>query len=103
MFYLIVSRYIRPVSELDAAMDEHVLFLEKQFSKGVFVLSGPKTPRSGGIILARSDSLENLLEVIEADPFRRLGLIDYEVTAWVINRRLEQLTQDVFCDTKGYA
>lgn len=100
MFYLVISRYLQPAAALDAAMADHQLFLDACYRQGVFILSGPKLPRDGGIILAVTATREELIAVLEQDPFRARGLIDYDVLQWNLNRRAATLPETVFPDSR---
>jgi uncharacterized protein YciI len=92
MFFIVISHYTRPVAQIDATLAAHVTYVEAQFRRGVFLLSGPKEPRDGSIIAAQAESAEALRAVLELDPFRQQGLIDYTITQWNLNRRASNLS-----------
>jgi uncharacterized protein YciI len=58
--FLIDLQYEGPLAEIDASLADHVTFLREQYERGIFLVSGRKVPRTGGIILARSISREEL-------------------------------------------
>ncbi|MEH3108417.1 MAG: YciI family protein [Sphingomonas fennica] len=74
--------YVAPLAELDAAMDDHVAWLEAGYAEGVILASGRKVPRTGGIILFRgaADAVEPL---VATDPFVARGLATAAVTPFV--------------------
>lgn len=78
MFVVIVS-YIQPLDAVDAHLADHVKFLENQYEAGIFLASGRRVPRTGGVILARAASKDTLLEVLRQDPFHQHGVARYEV------------------------
>lgn len=78
--FIIALTYKVPVSEADKHLQAHIRFIEKYFAAGVFLLSGKKVPRTGGIILARCDSREKLEILIREDPFFEFGIADFEIT-----------------------
>lgn len=82
--FLVILSYIRPLDEVDAHLDAHRAFLDEQYRRGVFVLSGPRQPRSGGVILARAESAEALERVLASDPFHVHGLARYELHAFAV-------------------
>ena len=51
MFVLELT-YTAPESRVDEFLAEHVAWLDRQYAAGVFLASGRKVPRDGGIILA---------------------------------------------------
>jgi uncharacterized protein YciI len=58
--FIINLNYIAPLEKIDARMDEHMVFLHACYSEGLFIVSGRKVPRTGGIILAKGSSREAL-------------------------------------------
>ena len=67
--FIINLNYIVPLDELDKHMGAHVKFLREYYKKNVFVASGRKVPRTGGIILALASSKEEVEKIIREDPF----------------------------------
>jgi uncharacterized protein YciI len=51
----------------------------------LFICSGPQIPRTGGIILCRSASLETVKNLIEEDPFKINGVAQYEITEFSVS------------------
>ncbi|NEA99454.1 hypothetical protein G3I78_10370 [Streptomyces sp. SID13726] len=41
-----------PLDAVDIVLPAHVVWLDERYGKGVFLASGPKSPREGGVILA---------------------------------------------------
>lgn len=81
--FIIQLTYNRPLAEVDQLLDGHRQFLEKYYAAGVFLLSGRKQPRTGGVILARAESAEKLQEIIAEDPFNRQGVAEYHITEFL--------------------
>ena len=77
--FLILLTYEKPLDEVDRLMPEHVGFLEECYRAGVFLASGRRVPRNGGVILAVSPSRDDLDEVMRHDPFVREGIARYEI------------------------
>ncbi|HMM65984.1 MAG TPA: YciI family protein [Dokdonella sp.] len=68
--FLIVLTYTKPLDVVDRHLEAHRAFLSRGYEAGVFLLSGRREPRQGGIILAASDSEENLRALLATDPFQ---------------------------------
>ena len=81
--FVVQVHYVKPISEVDAHLEAHRRFLEKQYAKGVFIASGPRVPRTGGIIIARAASKEALEQIIDEDPFYLNGVATYEIMEFV--------------------
>lgn len=78
--FIINLNYIAPLEQLDAHMTDHVKFLRKYYKQNVFVASGRKVPRSGGIILAMAKSADEIQKIIKEDPFYIHKLAEFTVT-----------------------
>jgi uncharacterized protein YciI len=77
--FIIDLKYIVPLEELDEHMAEHVKYLHKYYKKNVFVASGRKVPRTGGIILALAASVEEVEKIIMEDPFHKHQLAEFDI------------------------
>ncbi|MBU0632504.1 GTP cyclohydrolase [bacterium] len=77
--FIVSLTYIASLEEVDKYLALHVSYLEEQYVLGNFIASGRKVPRTGGIILSKMDSLENLQAVLEKDPFKMNDLAAYEI------------------------
>jgi uncharacterized protein YciI len=78
--FVISLNYIVSLTELDQHMDAHVKYLKKYYKADVFIMSGRKVPRTGGIIIAQADSKEILEKIIAQDPFHQHKLADFTIT-----------------------
>ncbi len=67
--FIVTLTYLKPVEEIDALMHDHVEWLKKGYDEGLFVASGRRVPRIGGVILARSGDEHALRENLARDPF----------------------------------
>jgi uncharacterized protein YciI len=84
--FIINLEYIVPLEELDAHMADHVKFLRKYYKKNVFVASGRKVPRTGGIILALAKSKEEVESIISEDPFYKHNLAKFSITEFLTSQ-----------------
>jgi uncharacterized protein YciI len=89
--FLIDLQYEAPLAEVDASLADHVTFLREQYERGIFLLSGRKVPRTGGIILARGVSREELDALLEMDPFKARRLARYTVTEFLAGMTAAEL------------
>jgi len=77
--HIIIVNYIKDIEVIDGLLSDHRDFLRGYFDEGVFLLSGPQVPRTGGIILAQGVSKEKLVELLKDDPFAQAGAAEYKV------------------------
>lgn len=78
--FIVSLTYKVDLSEVDEFIEEHVSYLDKYYAKGHFLVSGRKEPRTGGVILAQANDVDELNAILAEDPFYREHLADYEVT-----------------------
>ncbi|MDM2923114.1 YciI family protein [Citrobacter sp. Cpa228] len=79
IIYVVVLTYVKPLEEVDAQILAHVEWLKKGYADGVFLASGRRVPRDGGVILAKCDSLESLEERLSQDPFQKLNIAKVDI------------------------
>lgn len=79
MLYLVTLNYIRPIQEVQAHLDTHRDWLVTHTRSGQILLAGPLEDRSGGFLLARSDSRGDLDRMLALDSFAEHKLVDYQV------------------------
>ena len=84
--FIIDLNYIVPLDELDAHMADHVKYLRKYYKKNVFVASGRKVPRTGGIILALAGSKAEVEKIIKEDPFDKHQLAEFPITEFLTSQ-----------------
>lgn len=81
--YVVEYRYAPRAAELDAHRPEHRAFLRGLLDAGQLVASGPLTGTGGALLVVRADDVASALVMLDADPFRREGLVaDRSVRAW---------------------
>ncbi|MER8570500.1 YciI family protein [Mesorhizobium sp. M1338] len=80
--FVVSLNYKVPLTEIDRLQAAHVEWLKACYADGIFVASGPKKPRTGGVIIARCP--REVLDVrLAADPFAKAGAADYDVTEFL--------------------
>jgi uncharacterized protein YciI len=84
--FIINLSYIVPLEILDAHMTDHVKFLRKYYKQNVFVASGRKVPRTGGIILALANSRQEIEDIISEDPFYTHKLAEFTITEFLTSQ-----------------
>ena len=84
MFILSLT-YTAPLSEVDAHIEPHMAWVAGGYDSGVFLASGRKEPRSGGVILAAGERSQ-LETLIATDPFVLAGVAEYEIIEVQLSR-----------------
>lgn len=89
--FVIELVYKAELAQIDAHMRAHMAFLKKYYAAGVFLASGRKIPREGGIILATCDSRERLEAIVREDPFHSHGLAEFRVIEFRASQRADDI------------
>ena len=83
-FMFIVSlTYVKKLSDVEAPLPDHVAYLERYYEQGIFLMSGRKEPRVGGVIVMQADSRKKVEGIISEDPFNQAGIADYEIIEFI--------------------
>jgi uncharacterized protein YciI len=77
--YLVYVTYIKSISEVDAHLTDHRTFLDKYYATGNLICSGPRNPRTGGIIICNAKNIDEVWSIIQQDPFFINKIAKYEV------------------------
>lgn len=77
--FIVLLTYIVSLDVVDQMVVAHREFLDEQYRQGRIIFSGPKIPRTGGVILFKCKDRKELETILETDPFKRNGLAKYEV------------------------
>jgi uncharacterized protein YciI len=81
ILFVVVLTYLVDLDQIDQALPDHVAWLDQQYADGVFVLSGRRVPRTGGLIIAMNTDRADLQARLAEDPFAMRGYAEYEVIA----------------------
>ena len=84
--FIVLVKYVKPLAVIDGLLPEHRKFLEENYRAGLFLVSGPREPRDGGIILAQAGSREELAKVLARDPFVIQGAAECEIIEFKATR-----------------
>ncbi|MFI1101696.1 YciI family protein [Streptomyces melanogenes] len=90
MFILDLT-YTAPIERVDELLAEHVSWLNGQYEAGVFIASGRKEPREGGVILAVGDDRAAIEEIAATDPFSVNGVCAYRITEFFATKVAPEL------------
>ena len=77
--FVILLTYQKPLADIDRLMSRHVAWLKGHYASGLFIASGRRVPRTGGVILARSGDAEAVRAAMADDPFVSDGAATYEL------------------------
>lgn len=77
--FMVITTYKKPIKDVEEFLPAHSAFLDQLYKERRVIFSGRRTPRIGGIILYNVDTEESVSKIIEADPFKKNGIAEYEL------------------------
>ncbi|MFF5231565.1 YciI family protein [Dactylosporangium sp. NPDC000521] len=81
--FVITLSYLVDLEQIDEAMPAHREWVDAQYDDGIFLASGPRVPREGGVILAAGVPRPELEARLSLDPFMQRNLVAYDVVEFV--------------------
>lgn len=66
---MVTLTYLTDLARVDEALPDHLAWLDRQYADGVFLASGRRVPRTGGVILAGGVDRAELDRRLATDPF----------------------------------
>ena len=70
--------YTAPIEKIEMLTQSHREFLQTGYNKGFLLFSGPKVPRTGGIVIARGSSMEEIADFFKNDPYALNNAAEYQ-------------------------
>ncbi|HKS03079.1 MAG TPA: YciI family protein [Arthrobacter sp.] len=83
--YVVSLTYKVAQEIVDQHVDAHMDWVNDAFDQGIFIASGRKVPRTGGVLLSNADRL-TLDESLAKDPFNVHGVADFDVVEFAVTR-----------------
>ena len=77
--FALLATYTKPAEEVDQLLDEHRAWIIRHTEAGRILLTARQVPLTGGLILARASSVDEVWEMIREDPFHASGAAEYDV------------------------
>jgi uncharacterized protein YciI len=84
--FVLELTYTAPLDAVDAVLEAHVAWLDEHYEQGVFLASGRKNPRDGGVILAVAEDRARAEEIAAGDPFVTAGVCAYRITEFIATK-----------------
>ena len=81
--------YVKPLSEVERFLPAHIQFLDEHYKKNLFMCSGRKIPRTGGVILCNCADIVEARSIMEKDPFYKEGIAQYDIIEFVPSKSSE--------------
>lgn len=88
--FIVLLEYKVPLDSVDKYLESHRLFLNKWYQEKIFIFSGRKIPRIGGVILASGVRREALEAILAQDPFLINKIAEYQIIEFQLTRSCQE-------------
>lgn len=72
---------------------EHRAWLDEKYKEGLLLCSGPKEPRTGGVIVALCTNKNAVDNLIKEDPYYNNKIANYKITEFLPNKYHSQIKE----------
>jgi uncharacterized protein YciI len=76
--FLIDIEYTAPLEIINMIVSEHRAFLQTGYDQGMILMSGPKNPKTGGIVIARAPAMSEVQAFFFNDPYHKHNAAKYQ-------------------------
>jgi uncharacterized protein YciI len=97
-YFLVLIEYKTDIENIIKITEQHRAHLKKGYEQGMFLISGPQIPRKGSLVIAKSDTREQLETFFSEDPYFINSYADFkfiefdpkschsDVTGWITSK-----------------
>ena len=93
--FIAILTYKKPLEEVDRYLQAHRDYLAEHYAAGDFIMSGPQTPRVGGVIVMRAENRSVVDTIIAQDPFKTNGIADYQIVEFTPTMSCDPLLSNI--------
>lgn len=77
--FIVEIIYLTPLEQVSLVTPDHRVYLQTGYTRGLLLLSGPQVPRTGGILVARAESIEDMQAFCDQDPYALAGVAKHRI------------------------
>ena len=92
--WVVHSTYLKTGDELTATTHKHREWLDQHYRSGVFLTSGRKLDGTGGVLICKADTEQQLRDLFREDPFVQGGFAEYTYVPFTPVKRGRALDLD---------
>lgn len=81
--FVVDLEYTVPMDQIQPVLEPHLAFVRAAYDQGRFIASGPKVPRTGGVIVMVAASLQDAQDFLATDPFVTANVATYTYTEFM--------------------
>jgi len=76
--FLVDITYLVEFDKIGEILPKHREFLQTGYDKKLLLMSGPKNPKTGGVVIARAESIDEIKSFFDNDPYKIASYASYD-------------------------
>ena len=93
--FIAILTYKKTLEEVDRYLQAHRDYLAEHYAAGDFIMSGPQTPRVGGVIMIKAENRATVDAIISQDPFNINNIADYQIVEFTPTMSCDPLLSNI--------
>ena len=77
--FIVMIQYQVSMEEVSQVLPDHRAFLRGGYDAGLLLCSGPQNPRTGGVVIARAETLDAIQDFFMQDPYFLQGVATHQL------------------------
>jgi uncharacterized protein YciI len=77
--FIVIMNYKKPLEIVDKHLATHRKYLQDCCEKNYFIVTGPRTPRTGGVLISQLSTRAKIEDILKDDPFYVHDVADYDI------------------------
>jgi uncharacterized protein YciI len=77
--FIVLMTYKKPLDIIDQFLSHHRAHLDKGYRDNLLVASGPRNPRTGGVLISHATDKTKLEAFLKLDPFVANEIAKYDI------------------------
>lgn len=95
--FIAILTYKKPLEEVDRFLQAHREYLDKHYAAGDLITSGPRTPRTGGVIMIKATDRAYADSILAQDPFKINNIAEYQIVEFTPTKFCEATLSGILC------
>lgn len=77
--FVCIVIYKEPLEIIEKYLQDHREYLKKWYDKNILLVSGPKNPKNGGIVIGRFNNMKEAVLFSKNDPYVIYNVAKYDI------------------------
>lgn len=84
--FVVILHYKVPLDVVERFFSAHIEYIERYHANGIYIVSGRREPRVGGVLIAANCSRQEIEAIVAGDPYSVNNIADFTITDFIPTR-----------------